>query len=229
MINFKYLSSGNEERIYDYLNNLSNCQGCFCTKSYIRFLHAVSGAPAVDIYINGNMVSNNLKLGELTDYILNYQGDHNISIYATGDNKKPLLNKTITINKNASYTAAIAGNINNYDLYLTKDNKEEVPPFREAVVTYTNYTPIDETLDLYISDGTMLYKNVGFSDYMPNILIFPTDERFDLKYSGTDELVTSTPTIELQRNTYYSLFSILDDDKVKLIITLSGLNYLDLC
>lgn len=229
MINFKYLSSGNEERIYDYLNNLSNCQGCFCTKSYIRFLHAVSGAPAVDIYINGTLVAYDLKIGEITDYILYYTGDYNISMYATGDTKKPLLNKTITINKNTSYTAAIAGTLNSFDLYLTKENKEEVPPFREAVITYANYTPIDETLDLYISDGTMLYKDIGFGDSMPNILIFPTDERFDLKYSGTDVLVASTPTIELQRNTYYSLFSILDGDKVRLIITLSGLNFLDLC
>lgn len=229
MINFKYLSSGNEERIYDYLNNLSNCQGCFCTKSYIRFLHAVSGAPAVDIYINSNMVASNLKLGELTGYILYYPGEYNVSVFATGDTIKPLLNKAITINMNTSYTAAIAGNMNSFDLYLNKENKEEVPPFREAAVTYTNYVPIDKTLDLYISDGTALYKNIGFTNSTPNILIFPTEERFDLKYSRTDEIVASTPTVALQQNTYYSLFSILDDDIVRLIITLSGLNFLDLC
>ena len=229
MINFKYLSSGNEERIYDYLNNLSNCQGCFCTKSYIRFLHAVSGAPAVDIYINGIMVAYNLKLGELTDYILNYPGNYNISIFASGDTTKPLLNKTVTINKNASYTAAVAGSINNFDLYLTKESREEVPPIREAAVSFTNYIPIESALDLYVSDGTMLFKDVRFSDSMPNISVFPTDERFDLKYPNTNAIIASTPTIQLQRNTYYSLFSILDGNQAKLIITLGGLSYLDLC
>ena len=229
MINFKYLSSGNEERIYEYLNNLSNCQGCFCTKSYIRFLHAVSGAPAVDIYINGNMVANNLSLGEITDYVLLYSGDYNVLIYAAGNVQNPLLNERVSVNKNASYTAAAAGTLDNFGLYLTKESKEEVPPFREAVIAYTNYTPTDKTLDLFISDGTAVYKDVGFSDSMPNVLIFPTDERFDLKYSGSDEVVASTQTIELQRNTYYSLFSILDNSSVKLIITLNGLNYLDLC
>lgn len=229
MINFKYLSSGNEERIYDYLNNLSNCQGCFCTKSYIRFLHAVSGAPAVDIYINDNIVASNLSIGQITDYVLAYSGTYNISIYAAGDTQNPLLNERVTINKNASYTAAVAGTLESFGLYVTKESKNEVPPYREAVVTYTNYTPVNNTLDLYISDGTALFKNVGFTDSMPNILVFPTDERFDLRYSGSNDIVASTQTIELQRNTYYSLFSILDGENIKLIITLSGLNYLDLC
>ena len=230
MINFKYLTDANEERIYDYLNNLTNCQGCFCSKVYIRFLHGVTGAPAVDIYIDGNMVAYNLSLGQITNYVLYYPGNYSIQVYATKDTKNPLIDKVVTFNRNTAYTIAVAGDINDFDLYIVKEYKNEIPPFNDAVVTYTNFTPIDEAFDLYISDGTVLYKDISYGETMPNVSVFPTDERFDLKYSDINELAASTPMIQLQRNTYYSLFSILDNNnKVKIIITESGLNYLDIC
>ena len=229
MIDFKYLSSGNEERIYDYLNNLSNCQGCFCTKSYVRFLHGVYGAPEVDIYINGNLAICNLDFSEITDYALFYSGDYVISVYTAGETTNPLLNKTININRNTAYTAAIVGDLSNFGLDITKEYREDIPPIREAVVAYTNYTPIDEGFDIAISDGTLLYKDITFQETMPNLRVFPDDEQFSLLYTGTDEIVASTPMIELQRNTYYTLYSLLKGDKVILLITLSGLNYLDLC
>lgn len=41
MENGNNLSSGNEDRIYEYLSNITNCENCLCSKSYIRFMHAV--------------------------------------------------------------------------------------------------------------------------------------------------------------------------------------------
>ena len=56
MFNLKYMTNGNEEKLYNLLNNLTNNQGCFCSKSYVKFIHAVVGAPEVDIYIDGVLV-----------------------------------------------------------------------------------------------------------------------------------------------------------------------------
>lgn len=226
MIDFKYLSSANEERIYDYLNNLSNYQGCICTKSYIRFLNS-SKVSSVDIYIDGNIVSSDLETGRITDFMVIYPKEYHIAVFASGDTESPLLNKVVNINKNSSYTAVIAGETT--DLYIIKELKQEIPAFREAVVTYSNFVPTLGNVDLYLSGKTVIYKDLGFSEAMPNVLLFPDEEVFELKHSGTDETIALTPMIQLQRATYYSLFSILVGNEVKLIITLSGLNYLDLC
>ncbi len=226
MIDFNFLSSANEERVYDYLNNLANYQGCFCAKSYLRFINAGT-VPSADIYINGNIAVSGLEAGQMTDYISGYPREYNITVYAEGTTDEPLLDKTISINKNSSYTAVIAGE--RLDLSLLKENKQEIPPFREAVVTYTNFAPIEGAVDIYISDGTILYKDLSFGESMPSILIFPTDERFFITYTGTDDVIASTPTIQLQRATYYSLFSVLEGNEIKLNIDLNGLNYLALC
>lgn len=225
MIDFKYLSSANEERIYDYLNNLSNYQGCLCAKSYIRFLNSDNNP--IDVYIDGNIVVSGLESGSMTNFIVSYPKDYNISIYETGDTNSPLLSKTISINKNSSYTLAIAGE--KTDLYIVKENKQEIPPFREAVITYSNFAPIDTAVDLYLSDEILVYEDIAFSNSIPNILLFPTEESFEIKYTGTNEIIASTPMVQLQRATYYSLFSVSEGNQTKLILTLSGLNYLDLC
>lgn len=226
MIDFKYLSSANEERIYDYLNNLANYQGCICAKSYIRFLNS-SSTSSIDIYIDGNIVASDLHSGRMTDFMVVYPKEHNIAIYAKGETESPLLTKTVGINKNSSYTAAIAGE--RTDLYIIKEVRQEVPPFREAVITYSNFAPTNGEVDLYLSEETAIYKNLGFSETMPNILLFPTEEIFEIKSSETQEILAQTPMVQLQRATYYSLFSVLEGKETKLIITLSGLNYLDLC
>ncbi len=226
MIDFKYLSSANEERIYDYLNNLAKYQGCICTKSYIRFINS-SLHSSIDIYIDGNMVASSLETGIVTNFMLIYPGEYVISIYASGETQSALLNKAISISKNSSYTAAFAGQIAN--LYIVKEEKQEVPAFREAVINFSNFAPFLGNVDLYLSDGTLLFRGLSFSESMPNILLFPNEEVFELKYSGTGEILASTEKIELQRASYYSLFSVLDENKVKLIIIKSGLNYLDLC
>ncbi len=227
MIDFKYLSSANEERIYDYLNNLANYQGCICAKSYIRFLNS-SSVSSIDIYIDGNIVASALETGIMTDFMVIYPKEYNIDIYAAGETESPLLTQTISINKNSSYTAVIAGETIDY-LHIRKERKQDVPPFREAVITYSNFSPTIGKVDLYLSDGTAIYKNIGFSDTIPNILLFPTEEVFEIRSAATQEIIASTPVVQLQRATYYSLFSILEGGQTKLIITLSGLNYLDLC
>lgn len=226
MIDFKYLSSANEERIYDYLNNLSNYQGCICAKSYLRFINS-SKFSSIDIYIDGNIVASALETGHITDFMVIYPKEYNIAVFATGDIISPLLNKAVNISKNSSYTAVIAGETT--DLYIIKELKQEIPAFREAVVTYSNFAPEFENVDLYLSDKAIIYRDLGFSESIPNVLLFPGEEIFEIKRSGKIETIATTPVIQLQRATYYSLFSILIGTEVKLIITISGLNYLDLC
>ena len=119
MIDFKYLSSANEERIYDYLNNLAKYQGCICTKSFIRFINS-SLHSSIDIYIDGSIVANSLETGLVSDFMLIYPGEYILSIYVSGDTQTALLNKTINISKNSSYTAVYAGQI--ADLYIVKED-----------------------------------------------------------------------------------------------------------
>jgi hypothetical protein len=226
MIDFKYLSSANEERIYDYLNNLANCKGCLCAKSYIRFLNS-SAVSSVDIYIDGNIVASDLELGQMTDFMVIYPSDYNIFVFSTGNTESPILNKAVSINKNSSYTAVIAGE--KTDFYIIKETRQEIPAFREAVVTYSNFAPTVGNVDLYLSGKTMIYRDIGYGESIPNVLLFPDEEIFEIKHSGTDETIATTPMIQLYRASYYSLFSILVGSEVKLIITLSGLNFLDLC
>ena len=55
--------------------------------SYVRVFHASPNAPAVDIYVNGSLVFENLSYKEFTEYVPLPMGEYNVQVYQKDDNK----------------------------------------------------------------------------------------------------------------------------------------------
>ncbi|MBI5960909.1 MAG: DUF4397 domain-containing protein [Chloroflexi bacterium] len=54
------------------------------TLSRLRFLHAVAGAPEVDVYLDGVVVASGLAFGEVTPHLNVAGGDHQVALRQTG-------------------------------------------------------------------------------------------------------------------------------------------------
>jgi hypothetical protein len=54
------------------------------TQSRLRFLHAVAGAPEVDVYLDGVVVASGLAFGEVTPHLTVASGNHQVSLRQTG-------------------------------------------------------------------------------------------------------------------------------------------------
>lgn len=60
---------------------------CFEIKnnsSLVRVFHAAPDVGNVDVYVNDQMVFNNLAFGDFTKYVYLDQGQYNIAVYPTG-------------------------------------------------------------------------------------------------------------------------------------------------
>lgn len=229
MIDFKFMTSGNEERIYNYLNNLCHTQDCFCNKVYIRFINVYAKTEAIDIYVDDTMVAEDLKFGQITQYILSYPGKCKISVYRSGKKDYQLLDIDAEYIRNTVYTAVVLSNKDTNNLYLIKEVKEEIPPIDEAVISYTNLVDKEGSYDLFIANGTVVFRDVGYCDTSPNIKLMPSVEKFIIKNSLDDKLVYETSYIELEKGMYYSVYSVYSNNDIKLFVIPSGLNYLDVC
>ncbi len=53
-------------------------------KSHVRILHASPDAPAVDIYINDNLISKELSYKSFTEYMPLISTVYNIKVFPTG-------------------------------------------------------------------------------------------------------------------------------------------------
>jgi hypothetical protein len=55
----------------------------------LRFLHAVPGAPAVDVFVNNTLAARNLAFANATRYLTVPKGDHKVIVQATGTGAAP--------------------------------------------------------------------------------------------------------------------------------------------
>ncbi|MBA3534613.1 MAG: DUF4397 domain-containing protein [Ardenticatenales bacterium] len=81
----------------------------------LRFVHALPGGGAVDIYHNGTKIVSALPASEATEYGIIATGAQMISIRAAGADPSatPLLEQSLTLNTGLSYTLVVAPDKNN--------------------------------------------------------------------------------------------------------------------
>ena len=230
MINFKYLSSGNEERLYKYLNGLANGNGCLCNKSYIKFTHCVSNAPPVDIFLDGQLVGKSIVLGQSTDYVLVYPGVCSVAVYIENTNNNIIYYENVNISRNQAYSCFLAGNADNISLVTVTENKEENPATRSSVIQFTNCVLNNKGLDVYKADKVKLFSNVRFGESTSSIRIKPGRTSFYVKYNGNRKIEAISKEAFLNKNTYYLLYAYTKKNgDISIEIRESGINYLDLC
>jgi hypothetical protein len=80
-----------------YYYPYTNYYGVRQINSYIRLFHASPGAPAVDIYANGNLIVKNLSYKELSPYLPTSSGSYNVRVYPSGQTANPVINTNVTI------------------------------------------------------------------------------------------------------------------------------------
>ncbi len=92
-------------------------------KSHVRILHASPDTPAVDIYINDNLIYKGLSYKDFTEYIPLISTIYNIKVFHTGKKDVPLINKIIFIPPNSIYTIALTGLLKDIALFSILDKK----------------------------------------------------------------------------------------------------------
>lgn len=223
------LSSGNEDKIYEYLSTITNCEDCLCTKSYLRFFHAVPNCIPIDIYIDDVMVAYDLKFGQITQFMMYMEGSYNLQIYKSGNVEKPLYVEDFEIDKNSIYTIVKGGDFGEFYMYYIKEKKYNGDVNNNAIVNFNNFLNVRKNLDLYSLDDDILYKDVSFGKTTENKLISNSEQKFSVAITGTEGDLGESESIKLLSNTYYNIFCIGNIGKVEVVIIPGGLNYLDVC
>lgn len=98
------------------------------SKAKVRFIHASSDAPAVDIKVNsgtGATVFSNRAFKSISDYVEVDAGAYTFAVTATGSTAEEALFKPIGLQNGRVYTIVALGTLNNTDAY----------PFRVRVYT----------------------------------------------------------------------------------------------
>jgi len=79
----------------------------------LRVLHASPDAPAVDIYINDEIVDGltDVPFGTLSGYLDVPAGDYKVKVFATGTTEGPVIEADVSLAAGKAYTAAAIGEV----------------------------------------------------------------------------------------------------------------------
>ncbi len=197
-------------------------------ESYIRLLHAAPQAPAVDVYANNNLIAENLRYSNFTEYISVLPGRYNIQVYPAGRKRNPIINTSLNIPKNTIFTVAAIGQLPNISLLPIEDPRIPIRANRSYVRT-AHLSPNAPEVNITQENNLLLFKNIGYKEVSNYSSLRPGTYSFEVKPTATGETVLYVPNARLIRDRFYTLYIIGlagDNPPLQMLIPLDGNSYL---
>lgn len=181
--------------------------------SNIRILHALPTAKSVDIYVNGNIVSENLPFSNISNYYSLVPGSYQMQVYPAGTYDNPLLTQEISIAPSTSYTISIVSLQNNIYLFKLKDNN--IPSTNiSTFLRFMNLSPNSPLLSLYLPNNTELFDSVEYLETTGYYMLSSGIYNFQVSISSTDIINKYIKNVSLDNNKFYTIYIIgLFNDK----------------
>lgn len=174
--------------------------------SFVRFLQASPGAPAVDIYTDGNLAFQNVAYHELTEFLVVGPEDMQIQVFATGEESNPLIDTQLTIPASENITVAIIGtppDVSLLPIFLSV----EPTTTDDGLIRLAHLSPTAPNVNLTIEDGATLFTDVGYTQVTDFATIAPGSYNLQLR-SASDDTILLTAPLDVQIRKAYTVYAI---------------------
>jgi len=196
--------------------------------SYIRLLHASPDAPSVDVLINNMPIALNLGYREFTEYMPFYPGRYNVKVFPSGNRINAVIDTEFNVAPDSIYTVAATGMLSDIGLLPIMDTRMVKQPTMVGI-KFGHLSPNAPRVDLKLSDGTVLFKNVGFNEVTKYITLPAGMYTLEIYVTGTNQRVLYVPNVNLLGNRFYSVYAIGlvgEMPPLQVLIPLDGNSYL---
>lgn len=183
----------------------------------VRVVHASPDAPAVDVYVNGELTLEDVPFKADSGYLDVPAGTHNVEVFAAGSEYaegSAVLQADLTVEAGKAYTVAAANLLESIEFVVAEDSMEVTEGMTKIRVGHLS--PDAPTVDVGLIGGDAVFAGAtfpGITDYM----------ELD---AGTYDLEIRTPDgtqvlplegTELAANTVYSVFAINTADSLEVL------------
>lgn len=174
----------------------------------LRVAHLSPDAPAVDVWVDGDRVLQDVAYQTFSDYLEVPAGDLNIQVTPAGATTPVVINADVTLTENNAYTVAATGLLSAGDLspIILVDNRS--PNSGTAQVRFVHTSADAPAVNVGVASGPTLFSNVEFreaSDYL-SVGQGTYDLSVQVAANGTEVLQVNGQ--ELMAGTNYTVFAI---------------------
>lgn len=173
----------------------------------LRLLHTAPDAPAIDVYVDGEQVLNNVRYRQTTDYQTVPAGSQQVTVTAA-DTGETILQQTLSLSS-GRHTVVAGGELEDNSFQLFPYRDLETCQFNGAAVSFGHFSPDAPVVDITTANGDVLFDNIDLGQTTPYVA-FPADRyRLQIRQATqtNDGPVLAEETIRVRDRRGYSLYA----------------------
>ncbi len=174
--------------------------------SFVRVVHLSPDAPAVDVWVDGNRVLQNVSFKGSSNYLTLTNGEHRIQLSPAGATEPIVLDETVNLEEDMSYTIAATGRLAELDALMVMDNRN--PVNNQSRVRFIHTSPDAPAVDVAQSGGSVLFGNIAFRQTGDYTVVAPNQYVLDVRPAGTQSVALRVPSVQIGSNANYSIFAV---------------------
>lgn len=173
----------------------------------VRVLHASPDAPAVDVYVNGNLTLTNVPFFTASDYLDLPAGTYQVQVTPTGSPvSDAVIDASATVEAGKAYTIAATGPVASIQPTIIVDDLS-APASGQAKVRVYHFSPDAPAVDVKLADGTTLISNLAFPNASDYLTVPAGSYDIQVTPAGGSDVVINLPGTNLEAGKIYSVFA----------------------
>ncbi|GKW47267.1 MULTISPECIES: DUF4397 domain-containing protein [unclassified Planococcus (in: firmicutes)] len=183
----------------------------------VRVVHASPDAPAVDVYVNGDLTLEDVPFKADSGYLDVPAGTHNVEVFAAGSEYaegSAVLQADLTVEAGKAYTVAAANTVDSLEFVVAEDSMSVTEG--KTKIRVGHLSPDAPAVDVGLIGGDAVFSGAefpGITDYME--LDAGT---YDLEIRLPDGTqVLPLEGTELKADTVYSVFAVNTADSLEVL------------
>jgi hypothetical protein len=172
----------------------------------VRVVHASPDAPAVDVWVEGSVVFENVAFEEISDFVEVPAGTYNVQVVPAGATEPVVIEADLDLMGATDYTVIATDLVANIaPVILTADGGG--PAAGNVWVRFFHGSPDAPAVDIAVAGGPVLFSDVAFQEGTEYLEVPAGTYDLEARIAGTMDVALALPGIQLQDGVVYTAYA----------------------
>ncbi len=173
----------------------------------VRALHASPDAPAVDIWVDGSMVFDDVEFEEITDFVEVPAGTYNVQVVPSGATEPVVIEADLDLAAATDYTIVATDLLENITpIIMTADGG--TPAEGSAWVRFFHGSPDAPAVDIAVANGgPVLIADVSFQEFSEYQEVPAGTYDLEARLAGTSDVALSLSGVTVEDGVVYTAYA----------------------
>lgn len=179
--------------------------------SCINVIHASPDAPAVDVYLDGELALEGVEFGQFSGWIAVPAGEHQVQVTAAGDDAaNAVIDATVELAADAAYHVAATGHLADITPQIYQVNLSDLDAMGDpmARIRVIHTSPDAPAVDIALAGGDVLIADLAFPNASDALEVPAGSYDLEVRPTGTTDVALDLPGVELEAGMVYDVFAI---------------------